>query len=383
MSRIFTIILLLILFKTEAQTSVLNMADSLYANGNYSKAIERYKIYNNQKEVYDKIAKAYMAIGNYDEALKNYELSIEANPEDALLKFEYARLLSKTKKYKTAVKVFNDLVYIDEKNPNYYYELGLVLEKLKDSTAIDRFHSAYELDQTHQKTIYRIAKDYLKHRKYDLVHKYVDKGLETYENNIELINLKAQNYYKQEYYRKAIVWFEKLIALGESSGFIYEKLSLSYYQLYDYEKAIEYREIALKFNPFDATSIYVIGTYYERLNDFETAEKYISKAIFLLEKPLGDEYAKLATVLNHQKKYKEAVVALKKAIRENPTSQWYHFHLAVTLEKYYADYDAKIKVYEDFNKKFPDSRMIDFANRRISELKKEQFLKVDNKEDKK
>ncbi|MFI1773048.1 tetratricopeptide repeat protein [Thalassobellus citreus] len=383
MIRIFSIILLLILFKAEAQTSVLNMADSLYTNGNYSKAIERYKTYNNKNEVYDKIAKAYRAIGNYDEALKNYELSIKANAEDALLKFEYARLLSKTKKYKTATKVFNDLVYIDDKNPNYHYELGLVLEKLKDSTAIDRFRSAYELDQTHQKAIYRIAKYYLKYKKYDLVDTYVDKGLETYQNNTELINLKAQNFYKKQDYHNAILWFKKLIDLGESSQYIYEKLSLSYSLVYDYEKAIEYREIILKFNPLDATSIYAIGTYYEHLNNFETAEKYISKAIFLLDKPLDAEYAKLATVLNHLKRPKEAIATLKKAIRKSPENQKIHFHLAVTLENYYADYDAKIKVYEDLNKKFPNSKMKEFVNHRITELKKERFLKVNKEEDEK
>lgn len=47
----FLILFLLILFKTEAQTSVLNIADSLYANGNYSKAIAQYQLYKNQPEV--------------------------------------------------------------------------------------------------------------------------------------------------------------------------------------------------------------------------------------------------------------------------------------------------------------------------------------------
>ena len=60
-----------------------------------------------------------------------------------------------------------------------------------------------------------------------------------------------------------------------------------------------------------------------------------------------------------------------------------HFHLAITLENYYAEYDAKIKVYEDFNKKFPDNKMKDFANHRIAELKKEKFLKLNKEEDEK
>ena len=53
MIKIVLVFLFVITFKTEAQTSVLNMADSLYVNGNYSKAIESYKKYNNKKEVYN------------------------------------------------------------------------------------------------------------------------------------------------------------------------------------------------------------------------------------------------------------------------------------------------------------------------------------------
>ncbi|MGC1203912.1 MAG: tetratricopeptide repeat protein [Flavobacteriaceae bacterium] len=373
----FLILFLLILFKTEAQTSVLNIADSLYANGNYSKAIAQYQLYKNQPEVFSKIARAFMAIGNYDEALKNYEASINAQPDDALIKYEYAKLLASTKKYEVALKNFKYLIDVDDKNPNYHYELGMVLEKLNDSTAINQFQSAYDLDDTHQKAIYKIAKYNLQKRKHEIVDKYVDKGLETYANNLELISLKAQNQYWKQDYREAIKWFEKLIEMGESSEFVYEKLSLSYGKHYNYEKALENRLKAFKFNPNDATAIYVIGTYYLELNDFEKAEEYISKALLFLDKPLHAEYGKLATVLNHQKKYSEAIAALKTAIEEDPTNEYSHFHLAITLETYYADYDAKIKVYEDFKVKFPNSKMNQFADAKISKIKKEKFLKTD------
>lgn len=367
----------MILFKTEAQTSVLNIADSLYVNGNYSKAIEQYKLYNNKYEVFDKIARAYMAIGNYKEALEHYELSVKANPDNTLMKFEYARLLSRTKKYEVASQVFADLINKDDNNPNYHYELGLVLEKLKDSTAMKRFQKTFELDETHQKAIYKIAKNYLQKRKHDMVDIYIDKGFETYENNIELISLKAQNYYWKQDYKGAIKWFEKLIELGETSEFIYEKLSLSYYQHYNIEKALENRLKALKYNPNDATTRYVIGTYYSELDNFELAEKYISQALLALDQPLDREYMKLATVLNRQKKYKESIDALKKAIKEEPSNEFAHFHLAITLEAYYEDYDAKIKAYEDFKKKFSNGRMSKFADEKISQIKKEKFLKTD------
>ena len=372
---------LFIIFKTKAQTSVLKMADSLYATGNYSKAIEKYKVCKEETEVFNKIAKAYIAIGNYDDALKNYQQSIKGNPSNTLVKYDYGKLLGITKKYEASATVFSDLIKVDENNPNYHYELGLVLEQKEDSIAIDQFQYVYQLDKTHQKAIYKIAKYYLQKRKYDFVDKYVDIGLESYPNNVELISLKSQNYYWKQNYREAIKWFEKLLKLGESSEFIYEKLSECYEKHYDYKKAIENKLIVLKMHPNDATLRYIIGNFYLELNDFENAEKYISQALLVLDRPLDAEYIKLSTVLNRQKKYKEAIVALKKAINEDPTKELSHFHLALTLAAYYKDYDAKLKAYDDFKKKFPDSEINSFVDTQISKIKEEKFIKEGEKKD--
>jgi len=64
MTRYFLIIIALICFKTEGQTSVLNLADSLYVTGNYSKAIEQFQSYDKPSDVFEKIAKSYLALGN-------------------------------------------------------------------------------------------------------------------------------------------------------------------------------------------------------------------------------------------------------------------------------------------------------------------------------
>ena len=108
------------------------IADNLFANGNYTKAIEAYKAVENLDEVYSKIAKAYVAIGNYDNALANYKNAVAANPNTTVLQYDYAKLLTKTKKYKDAKSFFRNLIRLDSLNPNYYYELGVVLEKQKD-----------------------------------------------------------------------------------------------------------------------------------------------------------------------------------------------------------------------------------------------------------
>jgi len=370
----FLFVLLLILARSGAQSPVLATADSLYMNGNFSKAISVYESYDDLSMVHDRIAKAYIALGNYDSALEHYKLSIEAHPDDALTKYDYAKLLSKTKKFEESIAVFNDLMNIDYRNPNYHYEMGLALERMNDSTAMNRFRSAYDLDNTHQKAIFKIAKHYLVKRKHELSHRYIDKGLERYENNVELISLKAQNYYYQDYYKEAKVWFLKLIDLGESSEFIHEKLSTIYAAFSEYEEAIAQRKLVLQYNPFDSNSMFVIGTYYNRLNDYINAEKYILQAIKLKDVPLDHEYQRLGVVLNRQNKHKEAIDAFKISLEENPENIGSAFFMLTTKDKYYADLDTKINLYTAFIESYSGTFYIEFAKRRLSELKEEKFV---------
>ena len=376
MRSFLIIISLLLVIKTESQSSVLNQADSLYVNGNYSKAIEIYKAHEVKDETYAKIAKSYVAIGNYDNALLYYKLAAEAHPKNGLVLFEYARLLSKTKNYEASIEVFNNLMNIDYRNPNYHYEMGLALERMKDSTALNRFRAAYDLDQTHQKAIFKIAKHFLIKRKHQISHKYIDKGLESYEKNVELTSLKAQNYYYQDDFHNARTWFQKLIDLGESSEFIHERMSTIHAEHSDYELAIEQRKLMLKYNPYSSDAMFLIGTYYNRLRDHKNAEKYIKQALALKDVPLDYEYQLLGTVLNRQDKNKEAIEAFKESLKENPDNISSEFYIISTKDSYYADIDAKIKLYEDFRDKYPDTYYSKFASRRIQELKEEKFLKA-------
>lgn len=378
MRILFFLISILFIYRAEAQSSVLKQADSLYIHGNYSRAISVYTSISDQAEVNDKIAKSYAALGNYDLALQYYKLSIEANPNAALSLYEYAKLLAKTKKFDASIKAFNRLMNHDYRNPNYHYEMGLVLEKMKDSTAMNRFRSAYDLDQTHQKAIFKIAKHFLIKRRHELSHKYIDKGLESYPNNLKLMSLKAQNYFYEGDTKNARIWFQKLVDMGESSEFIHEKLSTLHAEYTDYKLAIEQRKLVLKYNPYNADALLLIGVYYERLHEFEEAETYIKKALQLKDVPLDYEYQRLGYNLNRQDKHNEAIEAFKKSIKENPGNIRSEFFLITTKDAFYEDIDAKIKLYEDFRTKHSESFYVRFANDRIKALKEEKFLKAED-----
>ena len=373
----FLVLFVCCVYVVKAQTASLQLGDSLYMHGNYTKAIEAYKSYSNQDEVYHKIAKSYIALGNYDEALFNYENSLKVNPKDALTLFDYGKLLTRVKKHKEALDVFYRLIDIDYRNPNYHYESGLVLQHLKDSTSQNRFRNAFDLDSTHQKAIFQIAKYHLIKRQHSVVDKYVDIGLNSYANNKELIRLKSQNSYWKGDYEDAIIRFEKLIALNESSQFVHEKLSICYDRSYKPQKAIEHQLLALEFEPKNGNNLFKLGQLYQRVSDYKNAEKYYLNALTLLDRPLDSEYEKLATVYNLQGKEKEAIDAFKRAIDENPDNQSAQFFLVLSLDKFYKDIDARIKLFEKYKEKFPKSPFITFADRKLAELKEEKHMNPD------
>ena len=374
----FTSCFLIAIGQLNSQNNGLIYADSLYQTGNYSKAIEVYQSHPNKAEFNERIAKSYYALGNYGQALKHYDMALIDFPENALIRYDYAKLLSRTKKYDEAERQFEQLLEADNNNPNYHYEMGLVKEKQRDSLALSEFGKAYQLDPTHQKAIFKIAKNLIKIRKHPEAKKLIDIGLNSYAENIELLSLKAQNYYYADQYNQAIPAFNKLLEMGESSEFIHEKLSLSYAADSEYEKAIEQRKLALEFNPLNTQALFVIGTYYQRLQNFEKAEEFILRAIAIEDRPLDHEYQVLATILNRQKKHEQAIAMLNKSLQENPENLGSALYLVTTKDIYYKDRKVVLKLYEDLRDKHPDTWVASMASRRIKELKEEQFYATDD-----
>ena len=381
MIKIVIAALLLISFKTEAQSSVLKVSDSLMANGNFSKAIAILENNSSENTAY-RLAKAYNAIGNYDKAIENFKKAIHNNTENTLLQYEYGKLLSKVKKNNEAVSIFNKLKTTDSTNPNYSYELGVVLERLiQTEEAQNNFKTTYKLDKTHQKAIYKLAKHSLKNKEHERLDTLITVGLKSYPKNAALTNLKAQSLYLLHDYTKAIVWFEKLIEIGDKSQFVFEKLSFAYKKDLEYERAIENLEQALLLEPKNAENLYRLGGLYQLVNDYKNAEKYIKQSLELQDIPLENEYTKLATVYNRLQKPQIAVKYLKKALKENPNNERAKFFLVVSKASYYKDQQSKIEVFDTYIKNNPESNYLVHAKWELSKLKKEQFLKVEEKKD--
>ncbi|WP_299605501.1 tetratricopeptide repeat protein [uncultured Aquimarina sp.] len=361
----------------KAQKASLKEADSLYAIGNYTEAI---KIYQNLDPKDDyillKIAKAHKAKGTYNDALSYYEKVLQLDTELLSAKLEYAKLLTTTRKYKKADSVYTGLVSQYPDNPNFYYQLGSVKKKQKDSTAIVYFKEAFKLDSTHQKSCFEVAKHFLKKRNYNKVEDIANKGLSSYSENPELINILGQNYLLRKYYSEAIPYFKKLISLNHGNEYVHASLALCYHKNYDYKLAIIQYQEALKYNDQVPLRYTRMAEAYTRLNMYNEALANNTKALLLKNLPVEQEFFNVAMSHRHLENWEEAIKYVKLALKENPEFLRAQYQLAVFADAYYKDPKVKLEYYNVFMKKFGETKDAKnfygfMVNKRITQLEKE------------
>ncbi|WP_378179046.1 tetratricopeptide repeat protein [Aquimarina sp. SS2-1] len=353
--KTFLLIIPLIFVKVQGQTSDIKIADSLYNIENYTEAINIYqKINPKDIHVFLQIAKAHKAKGTYSEALKYYEEVIRRDTTLTSVKLAYAKLLMSTNKFKKADSVYSNLVDKYNSNPNFQYRLGLAKKKLKDSTAIQYFETAFKLDSTHQKSCFEVAMYYLRKRKYNVVSDIANQGLSSYPENPELLNVLAQNYLLRKYYPEAIPYFEKLLSLNYSNEFIHASLALCYHKNYDYDLAIEQYQMALQYNDKIPLRYTRLGDAYVTVKNYDKALDSYRAALTLKDLPIEEDLLNIAMVYRHQEKWEKAMAQAKLALKENPNYMRAQYQLATFADAYYKDPEAKLKYYNVFLEKFGD-----------------------------
>lgn len=404
MSRFYLFIFLLIASQAEAQeVSALAVADSLYAVGNYSAAIENYeRIPSKEESVYLKLARAHQAKGTLDDALINY-VKAASSTDEVIAMNEYGKLLITKGKFKEADSVYTKLISVYKTNPEFYYQRGRANENMprdiklnvSDSTVdntpilfsyLKDYQKAVALDSTHQKALSELATFYLKRKDFRMVEKLAFKALESYPTNVEIIGTLAQSYYYKGWNEETITWFEKLLELGQSTQFIHEELGNAYFKNRMYEKSIEQYLEALDFSPEDWYLHSILNKLYNYTEEVDKAEMHGLAALEFKDLPLSDEQYTLARTYELKKDWKNAMKYVNFSLKENPKNKNAEYTKVIVADNYYEDRRAVLKLYEDFIKKYSDSEyakydpVLRLARERSDKLTREIFMADDEEE---
>ncbi len=379
MKKILLFVFYISVLKAEAQSSALVIADSLYSIGNYTAAINQYAQVNSD-EAKLQIARTYNLVRNYDKAVEQYKNYIQNNPQDQLAQFELGKIYAKRRKTLAAKNLFEKLVAENQDNPEYLYYLGNAYAEL-DSVpkSIQLFRKAVQLDSTHLRSIFEIAKYYVTQQDRDSVVKYADKAIQFYENDVSIINLKAIALYNNDEFKACIPLFEKIVALGEKQFYIFERLGNAYLSIENFEKAKEHYKTSLFYDDGNPRVLFSLGNVFWKQQRLDSATVYFQEAIDVQVVSFDREYQALARISSEKKDYKNAIKYYKLAHEEDPANIIYFYQICFVADQFYKDPKVKLNYYEQLLEKYSSQRgyFIEYAQRRISELKQEMHFATD------
>jgi tetratricopeptide (TPR) repeat protein len=376
-NKFILIAFLLSFARAEAQSSALAVSDSLYAVGEYQEAISVLEAVETSERKHQLLAKYYSAAGKSARAIQHFKQLLELNPNRLLAAVDYGNLLVKSGKLNQADSLFERLSEKYPENARFYYQRGLIKEKLRDSTARHFYMKSLSYDMKHQGALYKIAKQELEKGRYTMAEVYSKQGLEVNPNNVSLLSILAQTYSAMKEYREAIPHYEKLLELGQESEFIYSKLGFAHYQLFDYTMAIEYYKKALEIEDRNSGTHYTLGKLYAQTGELDKSETHLLMSILIKKQPVDAEFLSLGLTYKLQEKHKDALEYFIKALEENPDNERALYEKAVAADNYYEDRETAINHYRAYLKKYENSGnsgLISLSKNRIKDIRREMHL---------
>ena len=377
MKRIIVLFFAFILNKAAAQSSALAIADSLYATGNYVKAINYYAQVGDQKASLQ-VARAYNAIGNFEKAAAQYEHLTVASPELQIACFELGKLYLKLKRFDDALKLFTALSNADSNNPEYLYYQGEALRELDQiAGSLVAYKNAVAVDSTHLKSLFQLGKYFVIMQEKNEALRYIDKGLRFYENDVSLINLKALALFNNDEYDKALPLFERLLELGEKKEHIYDKLATSYFKTWQFEKAKSTYHTLIKIDDTNADPYFNLANVFIKDQQIDSAKFYLNRSIEVQQPNFKREYLSLAVIAHEREDLNSAFKYYKLAYEEEPSDYTIFYQICALADQLFKDPKMKLANYENFITKFGTDKTFfsEMAQRRISELKEEIHFK--------
>ena len=404
-------ILSLIVLKTEAQSSVFTVVDSLLLQGKYQVALsELEKRTPKTIRLFQKIGEIYYQVGDFNKAVTQFETGMELG-ESTAIQMRLAKtygILGRTKEAigmyesivkkdslnliafnslgnlylsraqaKSAEKVYRYLIQQDSLNPNFQYQLGRALsDKGRKFEMVDYFLKAYELDPKHTKSMYRLAKFYKAISKKDSTRLFIDKGLQVSPNDINFLQLKANFSYTAKEYPEAIAQLKKLEKLNYRTKNIYDMFEMSYLKIEKYDSAKVFFDKALKIERGDPTISYRMAKLYHAQDSIKKATFYAMTAVMGLKPDFDKEYYLLGLLQKEQGQIRQAITSFEKSYYNNTRNHKSLYALATTSDAFYKDKKGVYKHYNSYLKRFAskDEEMTMFIKKRIQEIKEELFL---------
>ena len=408
---LISLLFLVAVLKTEAQSSVFTVVDSLLVKGNYQKALLFLEDTKDQNAlVLEKTADIYQTIGNYNKAIASYSeaLTIEEKSQlkiklanvyatigyknkaielyedvfkkdssNLLVANNLGKLYLRELKPKSAEQLFRYLKIQDTLNPNYPYQLGKALALQRKKLQMGQSYiDAFTIDTLHLNSIYEVAKFFKTINVRDTSRIFIEKGLKIDSTNINFLQLKANDQYFEKEFEAALVTLKKLEELNFKSTNTYEMYGMSYFNLEKIDSAEIYFKKALKMDRKNPKILYRLATLEYQRENFKIARLLTMQSIMYSKPDHDKQYMLLGIMAKNEFDYKSAVNYFDEAVKNNRSNVDALFELAFVSDSYYEDKTMALRYYEQFIERFESKspKLTKYASERIKQLRKQLFI---------
>ncbi|MDG1571100.1 tetratricopeptide repeat protein [Robiginitalea sp. M366] len=373
-SRFAVCCALVLLQQSHGQNSV--TADSLFAVGDYDKAISAYSICPSARSEL-RIAQALAAMGKEMQAIDHYRQFCEKYPTRNVARYEWAKLLYRSKRLKEAREQINILVSTHPEHSEFQYYDGLLANNLgQTEKAISIWRNTVSRDSAHLRTLLQLGLAYLKRNQPDSAIFYSEMGIHSFPHHIGLKSLRAQALFNRDSFREAVVGLKSLIDAGEDKAYVWDKLGHSYLVLTQPDSArIAFKNL-LEFDGREGDAYFGLARSYHQERKIDSAKNFYHLSILAKSPNLSNEYEALARIAQEGQDFEEALSYYRLLLKETGDNIRVEYQICACLDKtsetpqkIFACYDRFLDKYGNYENYFTAT-----ARRRLDQLRQEADL---------
>ncbi len=209
------------------------------AEKNFLLSIEKFNDdFKSQYEVYYNLAFTYQSKQEYDKAEKYYKMSMNLNKDYIFTYKNYAYLLFQNKKYKDALNMFEKYNSFGEE-AEVYNNIGIIYEELNNNKeAVKSYQKSILTDESYALAYNNLGVLYINEKKYDEAAKLFDKAIEYDSSLVDAYNNYASVLVIDKKYNLALDLYNRALKINPNNSVILINLAKLYSYLGDLNNII-------------------------------------------------------------------------------------------------------------------------------------------------
>ena len=327
------------------------------------------------------LAKVYGAKGMTLECIQAYQKALSHTESNRFLKskFQYAKILQTQKQYPEADSLYSNLIEVMPEHAEIYYQRGKIAENLEKTTYHQYYLDALLYDPTHIKAAHDASRYFMQVDNLKMAKNICLKTLEQVPNTSRLINLLAQIHYREDDFQTSLNYINELEDLkSDLPKFIYDIKGNIYLKTNQQQKALKAFKIAFQKDNKDYQICLKIAELYIFLNEPLKAGKYLFRYNSMRDTSMWEYNYLMGKMYMQNKKYMTAFYQFQKAYNENVNHEASQYYRAVAADNFMKDKSMVVNYYTNYIQTYEveeDSKFIELALRRETEIRRELFMK--------